>query len=270
MMLDLRQYYLDNITEDDVYYKFYQLVETIDIWYSCGLPVPKVKRRKVSFAIRNTDEAINKFREFCQPERKFENDEEKCWFYIVSYYLKMQGYYIEQFPNVLNSPPDSPIKFTNIEIRNWANAHKLDNGGIIRYSTRRKIVADLKFKRAMEFIEPGNSLKALFNKISTNDISFQQKNIDEKIREIANLIENLLKENKKFLALDYDEIAFGYITNESIKKFRRQIQCFRHATEETLMERKQFTDNQKGFLVDYGTVILKVIYKLKSNKEKKK
>lgn len=46
MMLDLRQYYLDNITEDDVYYKFYQLVETIDIGILAVCLFPKLKEEK--------------------------------------------------------------------------------------------------------------------------------------------------------------------------------------------------------------------------------
>lgn len=88
--------------------------------------------------------------------------------------------------------------------------------------------------------------------------------LDEKLQEIANLIENMLKENGKFITLDYDSFAFEYLSDETIKKFRKQMQCFRHSSEEAVAERRNYTDAQKNFFVDFGIVIVKTIHELKS------
>ena len=91
--------------------------------------------------------------------------------------------------------------------------------------------------------------------------------IDEKIAEIANLIENMLKKNGKFSALDYSQICFDYITGDTIKNYRKKIQCFRHAASESIMERASFTKEQKTFFIDFGLTILKVIHAMTINKK---
>lgn len=267
-MFDLRQYYLNNIKEEDYYYRFYAIVKDVDIISSSGLPVPKVKREKIQFLVYDKQDAMDKFKELCQPGQKFDDNEKKCWFYIVCYYLNRCEVYIEQFPNILKRPPENPSTFTYNEIRNWAIAHRLDNNGTVQYITRRKIVSEFKFLNTQSYIEPGEDIESLFNKISTNSIDFQNLSIESKLREIANLIEHLLKINGKFEVLNYERITFGYITNENIKDFRKQIQCFRHATEKALAERKRFTERQKSFLVDYGLTLSKVIFNLRKYKER--
>jgi len=85
---------------------------------------------------------------------------------------------------------------------------------------------------------------------------------DEKLAEIANLLENMLKKNGQFVALDYSSICFDYVTNDMIKNYRKKMQCFRHSTEEAIAERDTLTENQKGFLIDYGLTIVNAISKL--------
>lgn len=38
------------------------------------------------------------------------------------------------------------------------------------------------------------------------------------------------------------------------------MQCFRHASNDAVNERKTYTDKQKYFLIDFGLTIVKVIY----------
>ena len=88
--------------------------------------------------------------------------------------------------------------------------------------------------------------------------------LDEKLQEIANLIENMLKENGNFIKLDYASFVFDYLSDETIKKYRDQMQCFRHSSEKSIAERSSYTDVQKNFFVDFGIVIVKTIHVLKS------
>ena len=54
-----------------------------------------------------------------------------------------------------------------------------------------------------------------------------------------------------------------YVDDEIIKKYRKQIQCFRHSSNNALEERKQFSDEEKEFIIDYGITIIKLIYSFK-------
>ena len=67
-------------------------------------------------------------------------------------------------------------------------------------------------------------------------------------------------------SLDYASFAFEYLSDETIKKYRTQMQCFRHSAEESVAERSSYTDAQKNFFVDFGIVIVKTIHELKSKK----
>lgn len=263
-MIDLRQYYLENVSEDEYYYRFYATIKNVNMSYNVfdGYRIPR-ESGDATFYVQDTEEAVSKFRNFCRPENEPHNNEAKCWFYVISFYLCRQGYYIEQFPNVLRRPPDDPLEFVYNEIRNWAFNRGLNSGGTIQYSTRRLLVAELSFKRKSDYIDPGEPIDDQFRRISTRDAGFQEMALDEKIREIANLIENMLKKNGQFLALDYSPIAFNYFDNEDIKTFRKQIQCFRHSSDESIAERAGFTEEQKNFLVDYGIILCKTIYERK-------
>ena len=132
----------------------------------------------------------------------------------------------------------------------------------MRYAERRKLVANLTFKQKQKYIEINDTIEENFKKISNRQAEFNKMSVDEKILEIANLIENFLKKDKKFIALDYSKICFDYINEDTIKKYRKDIQCFRHSSEQALKERANYSKEQKDFMIDYGLTILKVIHTL--------
>lgn len=105
-------------------------------------------------------------------------------------------------------------------------------------------------------------IKQKFIEISTRQASFNNMSNDEKLAKIANLIEHLLKKNDKFISLDYSQICFEYISDETITSYRKKIQCFRHAHDKALSERNCYTEEQKKFFIDYGLAIINVIHSL--------
>ena len=118
------------------------------------------------------------------------------------------------------------------------------------------------FQQRAAQIELNEAVERKFEEISNRGASFQNMSMDEKLAEIANLIENLLKKNGKFLALDYASVCFGYIDDKTITTYRKQIQCFRHSAAESISERRSFSNEQKSFLIDYGLTIVKSIHAL--------
>ena len=88
----------------------------------------------------------------------------------------------------------------------------------------------------------------------------------EVIKEIGNLIEYLLKKDKKFITLNYEYISSGFIKESDVKNLRKKVQCFRHSSQESIDERNSYTDEQKKFIVEYGIIICNLIYnELKNN-----
>ena len=110
--------------------------------------------------------------------------------------------------------------------------------------------------------EINNEIEDKFIEISNRQAAFDKMSLDEKLEEINNLIENLLKKNDKYLKLPYGEIAFKYVSNDIITQYRKQTHCFRHSSEKAIKERKTYTEAQKLFLVDYGLIIVKIIHSL--------
>ena len=216
------------------------------------------------FQIFDTEEAITKFKELCQPEVSFSDNEKKCWFYLVSYYLFKMGYEIKEFPRILARPPIEPSDFAYGDIRNKIIALGDDDNGTVRYAVRRKFVANLTFELRSTHIELDNAIDQKFIEISNRQASFNNMSTDEKLAEIANLIENLLKKNGKFITPDYSKVCLEFITNDIVTNYRKKMQCFRHSADESIKERSSYSEDQKNFLIDYGLTIVKVIHSLLS------
>ena len=258
--MDLKVFYMNNIKESEYHYRFYKSIKSVDQVDDIFGESHYVE--DYGFEVFDVEEAITKFRELCQPEVSFYDNEKKCWFYLVTYYLFKLGYVIKEFPRILAHPPTDPSEFTYGQIRNKIIADGNDENGIVRYAMRRRYIANLSFELKTEHIEIEESVEQKFKDISNRSASFNNMSTDEKLAEIANLLENMLKKNGQFVALDYSSICFDYVTNDMIKNYRKKMQCFRHSTEEAIAERDTLTENQKGFLIDYGLTIVNAISKL--------
>lgn len=89
---------------------------------------------------------------------------------------------------------------------------------------------------------------------------------DEQLKEICNCIEYFLKNKNGFLKLDYNN-SCGYLSDELVKKYRNTLECFRHASKESIKERERYNNLQKEFLIEYGILILNYIKKEKISNE---
>lgn len=255
--MDLKQFYFQNIKNTDYHYRFYETIKKGISVYDFFTGDEEI--RDYEYKIFDAEEGITKFRELCQPDVDF-SGENKIWFYLVTYYLHSLGYEIKEFPRILARPPVDPYDFAYKEIRNHLIALGKDNNGTVRYAVRRTFVAELTFELKVCNIDVNDSINQKFIEISTRQASFNSMHIDEKLAEIANLIENLLKQGGKFISLDYDTVCCGFIEDSIVKNYRKKMQCFRHCTDEAVAERKTYSEEQKNFLVDYGLTIVKAIH----------
>lgn len=258
--MDLRQFYLEHVSEGEYYYKFYDLVKNINKTYNIFRGEEETNDYK--FEVYDIEEAIEKFKYLCMPENESHSNEDRCWFYLILFYLNKCGFIIKEFPRLIDRPPEETYDFVNKEIRNKLISEGKDNNGTVRYRDRRVLVANMTFHQREAQIELSEAVERKFEEISNRGASFQNMSMDEKLAEIANLIENLLKKNGKFLLLDYAPVCFDYINDKAITAYRKQIQCFRHSAAESISERRAFTNEQKSFLIDYGLTVVKAIHAL--------
>lgn len=257
--MDLKEFYFKNIEETEYHHRFYKAIESVNT--VCNLFIGEEEVEDYEFEVFDAEEAITKFRELCQPDVNYDK-EKKCWFYLTTYYLYKMGYEIKEFPRILARPPVEPYDFAYTDIRNKLISQGEDDRGTVRYATRRALIANLTFGPKVNHIQIDDSIDQKFIEISNRNASFNNMSTDEQLAEIANLIENMLKQNGKFVSLDYSTICFDYIEAADITRYRKKMHCFRHSTSEALAERKTYTDEQKSFLVDYGLTVVKAIYTL--------
>lgn len=258
--MDIKEFYFQNIQELEYHYRFYDSIKNVNRVYNIFDGYTEID--DYTFEVFDVEEAITKFRELCQPEMNFENSENKCWFYLITYYLYKMGYEIKEFPRVLARPPVDPSNFTYGDIRNRIISQGEDVNGTVRYATRRAFVAGLTFELKSNHIVIDNLIDQKFIEISNRQASFNNMSTNEKLSEIANLIENMLKKNGHFIKPDYSPISFDYISDETVTSYRKKMQCFRHASSEAIVERSSYSEEQKNFFVDFGLTIIKVIHKL--------
>ena len=258
--MDLKEFYLKSVKESEYHYRFLDSIRKVNYTYNIFSGKDE-ETENYKFEIYDVEDAIAKFRELCQPDVNFSN-ERACWFYLITYYLHTHGYEIKEFPRVLARPPVDPTEFTYKEIIDYLIAQGKDDNGVVRFATRRVLIAGLTFTQKYNHIEMGESINQKIIEISTRQATFDSMSTDEKIAEIVNLIENMLKQQGEFVALNYSEVCCGLITDTEVKKYRKKLQCFRHSTDEALHERKSYSESQKNFLIDYGLTIVKAIHSL--------
>lgn len=140
---------------------------------------------------------------------------------------------------------------------------KLKNDDLTDYD-KKKICEIREAAKKLKQLDDGiiaisEGMDEIIQKISTRNAEFSEMTLDERLKEIANSIEYLLKKDDDFITLDYDTISLELLSEDDITKFRKKLQCFRHSSKDSLKERAEYTENQKGFLVELGVVMCNMI-----------
>lgn len=211
-----------------------------------------------NYIYNDENEVISRFKEMISPnnETNFKNKIFNKEFQLIRQYLDNQGYRIAQFPNALHIP-NTLHNFAYNQIRSYIQT-KRNSLGIVTWDERRILINELNFfNEDFVFQKVPDDLQTVIKKISLRDATWEQQTDDEKLRTIAEVIENLMKlSNGKFLSVDESNF-YGLFTEEQLKNFRKQLQVFRHSHKQALEEREsEFDESRKKFLIHLGIVIL--------------
>ncbi|AFA50210.1 hypothetical protein [Acetobacterium woodii] len=64
--MDIKEFYFQNILEEEYHYRFYDSIKNVNAIYNIFSGYEEVDDYK--FEVYDTEEAITKFRELCQPD----------------------------------------------------------------------------------------------------------------------------------------------------------------------------------------------------------
>jgi hypothetical protein len=234
MVVDLVKFFKDKVKDTDFHYKFNSEIDLT----------------QYSYCIYEVEEAINELKKLTYPEP---NNESNKKFILICFYLSHHGYCIKGFEDVI-SRPESIFAFSERIKKKVREIH----GSSVATWTRRRELAD-----SLEFIikEPITNevqtdlwFKSKIALISTRNSEWEGMPKDEKLMEICNLLENLLKDDGKYKILDYSK-TFSFLTDSIVSDFRKKLQCFRHATKSAIKERESFSENTKSFMINFGVTV---------------
>lgn len=250
-MINTYEYYQKNINQNSFYYfTFNNDIETYFVFNE-------------DFKYYDEKELINRFKVLTYPSNDYP-EPVNMEFIMICFYLNNENYYIEQFPNFLERPTN--VVDFSLEIREYILAQG-NSPGEVAWATRRNVANNLKFsKKDNTNIKVSDNLNQLFKKISNRNADFILMSEDEKLEEINNVIENILKINNKWADIDYKNESFDFISNDSVIKYRKLIHCFRHGSEDSIKEREKISKNQKEFLINYGITICELLLNAIRNK----
>lgn len=260
-MINLLDFYYDNIKKNEYHYKFFSTIEV----YTFDLNSNNdINGEKFDFDIFDPKDALEKIKDLCEPSMNYTLKEEVL-FYTSCYFICKSGYRIKQFPDIVSRPYEDLSKFTYDDIRNrLISMGKGEANRSVTWAARRAFASEFELERT-----PGRTFKDFaldekFREISNRSASFSEMETDEKIAELNNMIEHLLNKDGKYPELDCSPIAFSFIDYEKIKEYRTITHCFRHKSENALNEKNNYTDLQKEFLIEYGIIIVTTIHELVS------
>lgn len=206
------------------------------------------------FIYIDRQEVIERFRLICKPpEAEYENNNNE--FLLLCFWLNKNGYVIKEFPNIL-SRPSSLFNFAYNDVRKYIQSER-GSDGTVQWWERRELCDNLSITTNTTLQLLPDDIEDKIRLISTRGAEFDGMTVDEKLQNLNNLIENLLKPNNKggYLSVNYDDVFFGFVSEEDVKEFRKRTQSFRHATEDTLRERSSITEDEKKLLADLGVFI---------------
>ena len=165
---------------------------------------------------------------------------------------------------IFNTESNEKVSKLSISLLNYYEDQKLKEGKLSDYDKKKLSEIRGKIKELKQLddgtITINEEIDEIMQKISTRNAEFSEMALDEKLKEVGNCIEYLLKEDGKFTKLDFDKISLGFFSEGDIKNLRKTTQCFRHSSQDSLKEREKYTINQKKLIIEIGVIMCHMIY----------
>ena len=236
---------------EDNYKEIYGIATTYDTYNKRINFIFAYTHQKLNYYLEKFNKCINKTKHYSA------NDSRELIKIIKFIYELKEGTNNSKYEFILNNEYSEYLKAIENFLKETNGSDILNNIEEIKLIKYEKIF-DLKSN--VLFINPVNDTKEILKIVSNRNADFESMSIDEKLENINISIENILKDgNNKFKNIDYNNLFQDFISEEDVKKYRKSTHCFRHGSDESLKERRVFSENQKIFLINYGLIILNTI-----------
>lgn len=251
VMINVSDFFRKHINENDYYnfyFKYIGLVENQDYVYF------------------DENKVMDEFKSMLNPKYESRiNPKMTEKFIQLCFYLNQNGYFMKQFPVFLERPGEKCALYDLMykEARQYILNSREEVNGIVTWDERRKLISDLEFLKKDYVVS--SEIDTLFIKISTRSASFMEMADDEKLKEISNVVEYILKNDGKFIDIDFSD-CFDILNKDKIISYRKKLNCYRHSSKEALLERKSYNKFQKDMLIRYGIFVVETVYKLFNSK----
>ncbi len=243
-MINITDYFKENVENND-YYNYYFSVLKYD----------NIK----DYIYYDDKQLIEEFKELlCTLNDKNITLRLQDKFILICFYLQNNDYKVKQFPKLFERPDSkkSLPEFIYKDIQNYIiKKYKYINN--VTWKERRELINSLEIIKERYFVS--EEIDTIIKNISTRNAAFYNMEQNEKLECICNVIENLLKKDGKFKKYMYSN-HLDIINDEKIRKYRNNLECFRHSTQEALEERKLYNDFEKDMLIRFGIFIIETIH----------
>lgn len=213
--------------------------------------------------LQNDRKLIDDFKSLIQPDNEKNYDELNSQFLLVINELRKKNY-------VVYLDKQSFYDFSVIGLREFANNRirnyliERDGNTTVAWAHRRLLISEFDIKKKINIIS--NDIQLQMNDI--NFIEVNEQNFEQTLADIANYIEFKLKTKNGFIDIDKVEnynnmkVINRLIDNVHIRMYRKKLQCFRHHTESSILERNNISKNEMKILISYGHTICMLISQL--------
>lgn len=219
------------------------------------------KYRTFPLEMIDEDQIINTWKGYLYPSAYIEDESYDFIFLAMSFYLLNEGYIVKQFPDLLLKIENSFAISDGILKNATRIKYGTDGRGAVTWRSRRSFIDELILERTNNELTLESDLEKLVQEISVRNAKFTEMTNNEKLQTIRNAFENIGKNGKKYIEIDYALISNGLITNNMILSFQKDLQCFRHGEASMIEKRESFSEESKLFMIDYGILILNLAYR---------
>ena len=194
------------------------------------------------------------------PEFSLEDIDE---YNLLIEWLKKHNFIIIEFPNVINHQIPL-VEFGYNQIREFIQ--KRDNNfGAVSWASRRELIDSLTIiNKNNHYYFADNQINEILKNMTGIENYLYAMTYDEQLSFFNNAIEYLLKKSNGYVSID-SSIFYDFLGNESIIKFRKDTQVFRHYSESSIKEREQWDDEKKRYYCMLGLLILNQVKEIYFN-----
>ena len=181
---------------------------------------------------------------------------EKAKYYLLSYYLWCEGYFIKEFPSELEATLGLENFADRVLYKATANRYGRDTNGNVKWEHRRLLIDSLSVMKKDTIITIEEEVDELIKNISTRSAKFEHMATDEKLENIRNAYDHIIKLYGGFDKIDYLKLFMSFIEESNLKNYSKRLHAFRHGDAMALVERAVYTDQEKKYMIEFGIIVL--------------